>query len=760
MLTPQDDATIKFYPAPGRSSRIGAHFLVSVLALVFSASQFAADRVEAASQPPRRDSKSKSPKPSTKSRIPAPPAPRPTPPPLPQIRADILQGEVPAAGKFIVRTNPASAEGNCVRFMSAPSYEPAVSKLIECLTDGSVSITAFDQKANNGGITWRVVRTKTSFAWVDSTSLEPQAPEEATPVVAAVVDVAATSSWAPTGSWRDLITFLSQLCTMANAFKAVVISSAIVAGKRFWRRHKELKLAKDLRPMIDRSDIRDATHFYVPTRIQANCPTEGAEPDPHAPNRDKAIPWFQAIIRRVFRGESSRRVFLVLADSGMGKTTFLINFLIKSARPFRRKGITLSMFALGDPKAAERIEKLTPAERKDTVLLLDAFDEDPLAFANYKQRLEDLISSVTEFPVVIITCRTQFFPSAADIPTSTGLKSYAPNPHETVFEPFFVAPFNRRDIRKYLRKRFRFPHLLRRHRARMVVRRTRHLMARPMLLAHVGILVNSKRTYTTAFEIYGVMVEHWAKREAKKVNDPNLGMRLRAFSSALAVNLWVNRKSRRGLQVSPAEIQDLADSKRIDLQALTQHDISSRSLLVRTADGQLKFAHKSILEYFLSCAAFGNVERLKELEDGEYELVDQTKIFLRERLRVADPEGSFSDMPPKDLLDNIYYRDAPMPNFMSAEDKTGLAILCGTSTDPALIRVTSLLSAPVGVYLCFRPDVGIRDRLAEGWAEELCSHAKVTLQVRGAHLPASAGLIQQFEFAFEAKNIRNRLSKA
>jgi hypothetical protein len=444
----------------------------------------------------------------------------------------------------------------------------------------------------------------------------------------------------------------------------------------------------------------------------------------------------------------------------MGKTTFLINFLIKSARPLRRRGIKLSLVALGDPKAAERVQKLAPDQRKDTVLLLDAFDEDPLALDDYKQRLEDLIFSVTEFPVVIITCRTQFFPSAADIPIATGLKSYAPNPRETVFEPFFLAPFNRRDIRKYLRKRFRFPHLLRRHRARMVVRRTRHLMARPMLLAHVGILVNSKRTYTTAFEIYGVMVEHWAKREAKKVNDPNLGMRLRAFSSALAVNLWFNRKSRRGLQVSPAEIQDLADSKRIDLQALTQRDISSRSLLVRTADGQLKFAHKSILEYFLSCAAFGNVERLKELQEGEYELVDQVRTFLRERLRVADPEGCFCDMPAKDLLDNIYYRDVPMPNFMSVEDKTGLAIVCGTSTDPALIRVTSLLRRPVTVYLCFRSDIGIRDRLPEAWAEELCLDAKITLQIRGTHLPASEGMVKHFESFFEAKNIRNRLTTA
>ncbi|NDO49580.1 pentapeptide repeat-containing protein [Lachnospiraceae bacterium MD335] len=64
--------------------------------------------------------------------------------------------------------------------------------------------------------------------------------------------------------------------------------------------------------------------------------------------------------------------------------------------------------------------------------------------------------------------------------------------------------------------------------------------------------------------------------------------------------------------------------------AIRSFEARSRSLLNRNADGIYKFAHKSILEYFLAKKAFQDLEFRKNITLSNFNGYDMAKTFLQE----------------------------------------------------------------------------------------------------------------------------------
>ncbi len=74
--------------------------------------------------------------------------------------------------------------------------------------------------------------------------------------------------------------------------------------------------------------------------------------------------------------KSNEKYYLVLADSGMGKTTFLVNLFVRYNSFFRMNrpyAIRYIPFASGD--VFDNIRDIKRENAIDTILLLDAFDE-------------------------------------------------------------------------------------------------------------------------------------------------------------------------------------------------------------------------------------------------------------------------------------------------------------------------------------------------------------------------------------------------
>ena len=353
------------------------------------------------------------------------------------------------------------------------------------------------------------------------------------------------------------------------------------------------RLHHRLKPYFSRGEIQGAIDNYIPTQCQSVDP-ETAD----SPARQKLIPFFT---KKVFRGRRKEKYYLVLADSGMGKTTFMINLFFKhSGKWFKTRRIVL--VPLGHPKADEKIEFVKKKPR--TILLLDAFDEDSKTTnQNYKARMKEIIDKTLDFQTVIFTSHPQFFPSYPDIPQEIGLYKFDGDKGEHWFYRVYISPFSKRESHKYLRRMFPLYKWFKRYKARAIVAKSPVLMERPMLLANIHDLMEMRsnvwsmdlmevrRNYQFTFEIYEEMVEQWIQRE--RVRDKT---ELRKFSEVIALDMYENQQARGGLFTPHDRMDQFAKKHGFRLEEL---ELSSRSLLNRNSDGKYKFAHKSILEYLL-----------------------------------------------------------------------------------------------------------------------------------------------------------------
>lgn len=376
---------------------------------------------------------------------------------------------------------------------------------------------------------------------------------------------------------------------------------------------KKRKLESDLHPFYDKTVTDKAVDLFVQTKCQNIDPARENEPKESFAfaTKEKLIPFF---INKAFRTDrNEQRYYFVLADSGMGKTTFMINLFTRYQNKFIGKKHNIILLPLGDDKVDEFIDKISEAQQRNTILLLDGLDDDPKAWNNHKKRLGDILSKIRLFRVIVITSRTQFFASAAEEPYETGIRKYdTDGGGQYVFNKMYISPFDEDDINAFLNKKFgKLPvfNWEKKNLARLIVNKSPNLMVRPMLLSFIDDLVStgddSVRSapvkYTYTYEIYEVLIDKWLQREAKRVpveKRYDFIENLYYFSNQVALLMC-----RGSLLIEASHIVPLARSFEIELEEL---DLKGRSLLNRNLDGKFKFAHKSIFEYFLAANAYQN----------------------------------------------------------------------------------------------------------------------------------------------------------
>lgn len=417
----------------------------------------------------------------------------------------------------------------------------------------------------------------------------------------------------------------------------------------FWISHlRKKELIKDLHPFFTQKEIEFATRYYINTKFQNVPPSEDEEPGRNyiAAASQPLLPLF---LDKAFRSDiEDSKYYLVLADSGMGKTTFMINLYLNykyQINWFRiHKKYNIELLPLGHPYTLERIKGMHSQEKKNTILLLDAFDEDNKAIINYTTRLNEILDLIWEFREVVITCRTQFFPSSNEEPTETGKFKFGPEGGQHHFQKIYISVFSEKDIKKYLKKRFKSFYFFKTSKylkALAIVLKAPNLMMRPMLLSYIDDLLNMKKEINYGFQIYEVLIDQWLIRESNKAGivekyGKSYKSMLYEFSKALAKDLYINKTKRNNrLSLNVNEIIDnpkglqLKDIEGSIIQ-IDKYDQGSRSLLNRNAIGEYKFSHKSILEYFIALEVYENEEfRNKFHFDRD---LDVAKKFFIERV--------------------------------------------------------------------------------------------------------------------------------
>lgn len=203
---------------------------------------------------------------------------------------------------------------------------------------------------------------------------------------------------------------------------------------------------------FSRSTIRLAVRSYIRLDLSSADPSDFIElEDAKFVPRQDALEVLLDLVRN--QNSAVRPHAFVLAESGMGKTSLLLNaawFIEKKAK------LKVQLVHLGARDADRVIAACT--DKSNRVLLLDGLDEDSKAYGQVEKRLRQLVVVATEYRAVIVSCRTAFLYSVPQIPRLVELEKKSNNP-ETVsnyveFRHFHIMPLSSNQIDDLLTDRF------------------------------------------------------------------------------------------------------------------------------------------------------------------------------------------------------------------------------------------------------------------------------------------------------------------
>lgn len=368
---------------------------------------------------------------------------------------------------------------------------------------------------------------------------------------------------------------------------------------------------------------------YIETQFLSTPPHEFDEPN-KATTATTREP-MDKFCDRIFKDNNpNERVYMVLAGSGMGKTTFMVNVFCHYVKQnMTRKGMNLDirLLRLDDEKVLDDIKKISEdgsIKPEKTILLLDALDENRYAsgnFVEFKQKLED---AMEPFGLVMITCRDQFFDNEKSIPTSTSWVSVTKDKNLISYNKIYISPFSDEDIKKYLALKYK--NKRKRKQASQIAEKCKDLMARPLLLSYMDDLLDGNFEFKTIYEIYRVLIDKWLQREVNNIQSEDARCEqkkmLYHFSVRIARTIYENWKDTKSMLLSPEQMEDFMT--RFNYSKVP-YELKRRSLINRNVSGYYKFAHKSFLEFFLAQEYFHN-----PTSNFEFEGMDMARRFYEE----------------------------------------------------------------------------------------------------------------------------------
>ena len=428
----------------------------------------------------------------------------------------------------------------------------------------------------------------------------------------------------------ELLGLTKETSAGLSVFVSAILIYIIVSQINKLKEHyKNSKIASDLFPYFEYTQVKKSRDLFIPTRFQNNSPSVEDEPGFSNPfvSKSELIPHFLKVVFN--EKKETDKFFLILADSGMGKTTFMINLYVAYNSLSNFGKYKIKLFPFGDSRILKQIEEIAKKQddAKNTILLLDAFDEykgllpqqvfDGLNDnERFRKCLDEIVELTRDFREVIITSRTQYFPGQENQAYELKVPRFDEKGFHTLAK-LYLSPFDDMEVKKYLDKkygRFAFWNRKKKQTATSIVKNCPKLMVRPMLLAYIDYLVDGNPTFTSTYTIYEKLIQKWIEREANKRKSESTTREkfkkdLYEFSMLVALKIFDQQKNTGSFSIDKVTASEFCKVYTIELE---DYEITGQSLLTRDSNYSWKFSHKSILEFFLA---------KKCIDDFEFSLI-------------------------------------------------------------------------------------------------------------------------------------------
>ena len=376
--------------------------------------------------------------------------------------------------------------------------------------------------------------------------------------------------------------------------------------------------------------------LYIKTWFQSNPPHDLDEPY-QAQFEDPRTDSIDFFIKHVLKTDNKKPpYYCILGGSGMGKSTFVVNLVWKYINKYREKTLPYPIKLIycgesieGNESLLDRIKNID--NQRNTILILDALDENNDAIEEYSIFFNDLFASITNFRIVIITCRTQFFEKNEEEPNILPVRDPVTKEQKR-FKKYYISPLQNNEVERYLNKKFRLRFSAKR-KAQSIVSNCKQIMARPLLLSYLDDLLNADigNGKESIVQIYDILIEKWLEREANFAATDDKKetyiKTLRDFSNDLALCMAL-----------PSYTQQQIDEIIARYGANTlirERNLKGRSLLNRNSRNEFKFAHKSFMEFLVAEELF---KQEKEIPIESIDCVsnDMIPLFLSYRIDLSN----------------------------------------------------------------------------------------------------------------------------
>ncbi|MGH4024393.1 MAG: NACHT domain-containing protein, partial [Pseudonocardiaceae bacterium] len=385
----------------------------------------------------------------------------------------------------------------------------------------------------------------------------------------------------------------------------------------------------DLGPLVARQAERLATDPIYPAQLYVPQRYRELGDEPGVDARDnllgRVIEWL---------GADGPRFVMLLGDFGQGKT-FLLRELARTL-PEHLPGLLPVLVELRSLEKAPSLDALLAQhlvhQKMDIVdltklrymilrgrlaLLFDGFDELELrvGFDNAADYLTTLLREVSGNAKVVLTSRTQHFPSTAQVRTALGDQVAALSASRMAV----LEDFTEEQIRQFLTRHYGGDADAAQARFALLgdVRDLLGLSRNPRMLSFIAALdeqrlrdVQAERGQISAAELYRELVDFWLLREARR-HQHRGGLRSldeherMAACIALARRLWATTALTIPVAALTVEVSGILTrlAERGYTTDQAAHTVGSGTLLVRTPEGEFAFVHQSVMEWLVALAA-------------------------------------------------------------------------------------------------------------------------------------------------------------